>query len=154
MLAKNQLMEMFRMSRTPLRRTKIVATVGPASSSESRLEALIQAGVNVFRLNFSHGSADTHRKTAETIRRCAEQCGEHVAILADLQGPKIRIGSFPDGPILLKAGQAFTLDTALADDAGNAEEVGVSYPPLPEDCQPGDILEYRPGEEEEEAGGD
>ena len=140
MLTKNQLMEMLRMSRSPLRRTKIVATVGPASSSESRLDALIRAGVNVFRLNFSHGNADTHRQTAQIIRRCAEQCGEHVAILADLQGPKIRIGSFPNGPILLKAGQAFALDTALADDAGNDQQVGVSYPPLPDDCQPGDVL--------------
>ena len=137
MLTKNQLMEMLRMSRSPLRRTKIVATVGPASSSETRLDALIRAGVNVFRLNFSHGNADTHRQTAQIIRRCAEQCGEHVAILADLQGPKIRIGSFPNGPILLKAGQAFALDTALADDAGNDQQVGVSYPPLPDDCQPG-----------------
>ena len=140
MLTKNQLMEMLRMSRSPLRRTKIVATVGPASSSETRLDALIRAGVNVFRLNFSHGNADTHRQTAQTIRHCAEQCGEHVAILADLQGPKIRIGSFPGGPILLKAGQAFALDTALADDAGNDQQVGVSYPPLPDDCQPGDVL--------------
>ena len=124
----------------PLRRTKIVATVGPASAPEPMLDTLIGAGVNVFRLNFSHGTADTHRDTAEKIRRCAEQRGEHVAILADLQGPKIRIGCFRDGPIMLSAGQLFTLDTALPDDAGDAEQVGVSYPPLPTDCQAGDIL--------------
>ena len=124
----------------PLRRTKIVATVGPASAPEPMLDTLIGAGVNVFRLNFSHGTADTHRDTADKIRRCAEQRGQHVAILADLQGPKIRIGCFRDGPIMLSAGQPFTLDTALPDDAGNAEQVGVSYPPLPTDCQAGDIL--------------
>jgi pyruvate kinase len=104
------------------------------------LDTLIGAGVNVFRLNFSHGTADTHRDTAEQIRHCAEQRGEHVAILADLQGPKIRIGCFRDGPIMLTAGQPFTLDTALSDDAGDTEQVGVSYPPLPSDCEPGDIL--------------
>lgn len=124
----------------PLRRTKIVATVGPASAPEPMLDTLIGAGVNVFRLNFSHGTADTHRETAEKIRRCAEQRGEHVAILADLQGPKIRIGCFRDGPIMLSAGQPFTLDTALPDDAGDTEQVGVSYPPLPTDCRVGDIL--------------
>lgn len=124
----------------PLRRTKIVATVGPASAPEPMLDTLIGAGVNVFRLNFSHGTADTHRDTAEKIRRCAEQRSEHVAILADLQGPKIRIGCFRDGPIMLTAGQPFTLDTALADDAGDSGQVGVSYPPLPTDCQAGDIL--------------
>ena len=117
----------------PLRRTKIVATVGPASAPEPMLDTLIGAGVNVFRLNFSHGTADTHRDTADKIRRCAEQRGQHVAILADLQGPKIRIGCFRDGPIMLSAGQPFTLDTALPDDAPNAEQVGVSYPPLPTD---------------------
>ena len=124
----------------PLRRTKIVATVGPASAPEPMLDTLIGAGVNVFRLNFSHGTADTHRDTADKIRRCAEQRGQHVAILADLQGPKIRIGCFRDGPIMLSAGQPFTLDTALPDDAGDAKQVGVSYPPLPTDCQAGDIL--------------
>lgn len=124
----------------PLRRTKIVATVGPASAPEPMLDTLIGAGVNVFRLNFSHGTADTHRETAEKIRRCAEQRGEHVAILADLQGPKIRIGCFRDGPIMLSAGQPFTLDTALPDDAGDTEQVGVSYPPLPTDCRVDDIL--------------
>ena len=129
-----------RTSQHPLRRTKIVATVGPASAPLSMLDTLIGAGVNVFRLNFSHGTADTHRDTAEQIRHCAEQRGEHVAILADLQGPKIRIGCFRDGPIMLTAGQPFTLDTALSDDAGDTEQVGVSYPPLPSDCEPGDIL--------------
>lgn len=122
------------------RRTKIVATVGPASSPESMLDTLIATGVNVFRLNFSHGSADTHRETASTIRRCAEKRQEHVAILADLQGPKIRIGKLRDGPIQLQTGQAFALDTALDDNAGDTQQVGVSYPPLPHDCQPGDVL--------------
>ena len=127
-------------SSRPMRRTKIVATVGPASASEAKLDALITAGVNVFRLNFSHGDADTHRRTAETIRQCAAGKNEHVAILADLQGPKIRIGRFRNGPITLAPGQDFTLDTALDDDAGDSSQVGISYPPLPDDCQPGDIL--------------
>ncbi|MZR63315.1 pyruvate kinase [Alcanivorax sp. DP30] len=122
------------------RRTKIVATLGPASTSETMLDALIAAGVNVFRLNFSHGSADDHRRTADKIRHISDKHQQAVAILADLQGPKIRIGKFSDGPIELKNGQSFTLDTELDDSAGNQEIVGISYPPLPDDCEPGDVL--------------
>lgn len=122
------------------RRTKIVATLGPASDSTEQLDALIAAGVNVFRLNFSHGTADQHRATAQRIRQCAQTRNEHVAILADLQGPKIRIGRFQNGPILLHNGEPFTLDTGLADQAGDHRQVSISYPSLPTDCQPGDTL--------------
>ncbi|AJD49841.1 pyruvate kinase [Isoalcanivorax pacificus W11-5] len=122
------------------RRTKIVATVGPASSSEDMLGRLIDAGVNVFRLNFSHGSADTHRDTAARIRRQAAARQKAVAILADLQGPKIRIARFADGAVMLKTGQHFTLDTTLADQAGDDARVGLDYPELANDSQPGDIL--------------
>ena len=122
------------------RRTKIVATLGPASTSETMLDALITAGVNVFRLNFSHGSADDHRRTADKIRSLSDKHQQAVAILADLQGPKIRIGKFRDGPIELKNGQTFTLDTELDDSAGTQDIVGISYPPLPDDCEPGDVL--------------
>ena len=82
-----------------LRRTKIVATLGPASSSPERIAELINAGMNVARLNFSHGSADEHRQRARLVREIAAENGQHVALLGDLQGPKIRIGRFADGPI-------------------------------------------------------
>lgn len=123
-----------------LRRTKIVATVGPASASEAMLGCLIQAGVNVFRLNFSHGTPEAHRETAERIRRQAETLRKTVAILADLQGPKIRIARFRDGAVTLETGQRFTLDTALAGDAGDAHQVGLDYPQLAEDSRAGDML--------------
>jgi len=122
------------------RRTKIVATVGPASASEDMLGRLIDAGVNVFRLNFSHGSAGTHRDTAARIRRQADARRKAVAILADLQGPKIRIARFADGAVMLKTGQRFTLDTTLAGNAGDAARVGLDYPELAGDSRPGDIL--------------
>ena len=79
------------------RRTKIVATIGPASQSEDKIAELIRAGVNVFRLNFSHGDIDEHAGVAERIRKQADIQGQYVGILADLQGPKIRIGAFSDG---------------------------------------------------------
>ncbi|ASK35643.1 pyruvate kinase [Alloalcanivorax mobilis] len=122
------------------RRTKIVATVGPASAGPERLAALIEAGVNVFRLNFSHGSADDHRAVAEDIRRCASEQGRIVAVLGDLQGPKIRIARFRDGPVTLDNGAAFTLDTALDVDAGDRHRVGVDYPALAGECAAGDTL--------------
>lgn len=122
------------------RRTKIVATVGPASSSEAMLGRLMEAGVNVFRLNFSHGSAASHRETALHIRRQAERLQKAVAILADLQGPKIRIARFRDGSVVLETGQRFTLDTSLAGDAGDSHQVGLDYPQLAEDSRPGDML--------------
>lgn len=122
------------------RRTKIVATLGPASSDAALLAQLIDAGVNVFRLNFSHGSADAHRAVAARIREQADAQARNVAILADLQGPKIRIARFRQSPVMLEPGQAFTIDTALDKDAGDSGQVGTDYAGLAEDCRPGDTL--------------
>jgi len=122
------------------RRTKIVATLGPATDSPQVLHALLSAGVDVVRLNFSHGGAAAQRKRATAVREAAAELGRDIAILADLQGPKIRIGGFADGPVQLSEGQSFALDTALADDAGTAEQVGVTYADLPRDVAPGDSL--------------
>ncbi len=123
-----------------MRRTKIVATVGPASDSAETLAALIKAGVNVFRLNFSHGLADEQRQRAHRIRELAADMGRHVALLGDLQGPKIRLRKLPGDAIALKKGQSLILDTSLADSAGDETHVGVDYPPLPESVKAGDIL--------------
>lgn len=122
------------------RQTKIVATLGPATDRPGVLEAMIRAGVDVVRLNFSHGSHADHRARAVAVRRAAEATGRDVAILADLQGPKIRIGAFAEGPIRLEPGDAFTLDTSLADDAGTRTQVGCTYTALPQDVKSGDTL--------------
>jgi pyruvate kinase len=122
------------------RRTKIVATVGPACSAESMLETLIGAGVNVFRLNFSHGDAQGHREVALRIREAAKRLSRSVAILADLQGPKIRIARFRDGQVTLVNGEAFTLDASLAAEDGDLNRVGLGYKALPDECVAGDIL--------------
>ena len=122
------------------RRTKIVATVGPACAGEEVLSALVRAGVNVFRLNFSHGSAEDHIAAAERIRRVEKECQCSVAILADLQGPKIRIARFRDGAVTLKNGASFVLDAALDDEAGTSDRVGLGYKSLPQECRPGDTL--------------
>ncbi len=123
-----------------IRRTKIVATLGPASSSPERIAALIDAGMNVARLNFSHGSADEHRERARQVRAIAADKGCHVALLGDLQGPKIRIARFANGPIQLEVGDRFRLSTSHPLDAGNQEVVGIDYPELVNDCQAGDEL--------------
>ena len=122
------------------RRTKIVATLGPASDASGVLEAMLLAGVNVCRLNFSHGEAADHVRRAQAVRAIAENHGLMIAILADLQGPKIRVARFAEGPITLNPGQAFALDAAHPRDAGNASVVGLDYPDLAQDCQPGDVL--------------
>lgn len=124
----------------PLRRTKIVATLGPASDRPGVLEAMIKAGVDVVRLNFSHGSPDDHRRRLQDVRDIAQRIGKCVAALGDLQGPKIRIARFAEGPIHLDAGQPFTLDMALETHAGNSERVGCDYPALIDDVSPGDRL--------------
>ncbi|MGI3131175.1 pyruvate kinase [Halopseudomonas pachastrellae] len=123
-----------------LRRTKIVATLGPASSSPERIAELINAGMNVARLNFSHGSADEHRQRARLVREIAAENGQHVALLGDLQGPKIRIGRFADGPISLDVGDHFRLSTAHGLEDGNQDVVGLDYPDLVKDCRAGDEL--------------
>jgi pyruvate kinase len=120
------------------RATKIVATLGPASSGKAQLAELIAAGVDVVRLNFSHGATDDHRQRAETVRVAAQQAGRTVGIMADLQGPKIRIGKFAAGPGTLQAGQTFILDAQCA--LGDATRVGLDYPELVEDVAAGDVL--------------
>ncbi|RMG90931.1 MAG: pyruvate kinase [Zetaproteobacteria bacterium] len=119
------------------RRTKIVATLGPASESPEMLGRLVAAGVNVVRLNFSHGTADDHRQRAERVREAAKNNGVCVGILADLQGPKIRCGKFIKGKTWLEAGQHFILDAALDLDAGTDDRVGLTYKELVHDVEPG-----------------
>lgn len=121
-----------------LRRTKIVATVGPASRDHDVLEAMIDAGVDVVRMNFSHGDPEQHIVTAELARQLARNRGHTVGVMADLQGPKIRIGKFAQGKIVLKRGQKFILDAAA--DIGNEERVGLDYKELPRDVDKGTVL--------------
>jgi pyruvate kinase len=121
------------------RQTKIVATLGPASSTPEMMERLIAAGVDVVRLNFSHGTAQDHIDRAAMVRAAAERAGKAVAIMADLQGPKIRVGKFEDGKTLIKSGQRFVLDAGRKE-LGNNDAVGLDYKELPRDVKPGDTL--------------
>ena len=120
------------------RLTKIVATIGPASRDPQVLETLIRTGVDVVRLNFSHGTPDDHVQTAADVRRIAASLGRPVGILADLQGPKIRIGKFESGKIQLENGQHLILDAKC--ELGNQERVGLDYKDLPNDVSEGAIL--------------
>jgi len=122
-----------------LRRTKIVATLGPASSDQKVLEAMIRAGVDLVRMNFSHGSAQDHMKRADTVRAAAAAVGRTVGILADLQGPKIRVRKFQNDKIVLNKGDTFILDASL-DGLGNQERVGLDYKELPNDVEKGTVL--------------
>ena len=122
------------------RRTKIVATIGPTSSSSEVLEAMMSAGLDMVRMNFSHGSPDDHRARIDLVRSCAKKVGRIVGILADLQGPKIRIARFRDGKIQLNAGDRFALDAELDVDAGTKKSVGIDYKDLPKDVSPNDTL--------------
>ncbi|MBI3479426.1 MAG: pyruvate kinase [Nitrosomonadales bacterium] len=122
-----------------LRRTKIVATLGPASNDQKVLEKMINAGVDLVRMNFSHGSAQDHMKRAETVRAAAKVCGRTVGILADLQGPKIRVKKFENDKIVLNNGDTFILDAAL-EGLGNQERVGLDYKELPNDVSEGTVL--------------
>ena len=123
-----------------LRRTKIVATVGPASQSQDMIGRLLEAGVDVFRLNFSHGAQADHAQVAQHIRRQAGHHGRYVGILADLQGPKIRIGGFTEGSVMLQAGDPFQLSLSIAPDAGDQRGVSVEYQALPASVEQDDIL--------------
>ena len=122
------------------RRTKIVATLGPATDDPDVLHALFVAGVNVVRLNFSHGSIDAHRNRVEQVRALSKQLDRNVAILGDLQGPKIRISGFKQDKVVVKEGDYFILDTQLAADQGDELRVGLTYSQLPRDCKQGDTL--------------
>jgi pyruvate kinase len=121
-----------------IRSTKIVATLGPASSSPEILEQMFRAGVDVVRLNFSHGTAEDHLRRAEVVREACRKTGRTVGIMGDLQGPKIRIGKFRDGKVTLKPGDAFILDADC--ELGDAERVGLDYKELPRDVSAGDVL--------------
>jgi pyruvate kinase len=121
-----------------LRATKIVATIGPASNDVATLKRMIKAGVNVVRLNFSHGKAQDHIDRAAMVRQAAAECGCEVAIMADLQGPKIRIGKFESTRIQIAEGDKFILDADCS--IGNQERVGLDYKALPRDVRAGDIL--------------
>jgi len=120
-----------------MRRTKIVATVGPASRSPQTLERLIQAGVNVFRLNFSHGTHEEHLEVVRSVRDIAARLHRPVALLQDLSGPKIRTGKVKDGQVELVKGTrlAITTDTSVE---GTAELISTTYEPLPRDVKAGD----------------
>jgi pyruvate kinase len=123
-----------------LRRTKIVATLGPATDEPGVLEDMVRAGLDVARINFSHGGKDEQRRRIVAIRAAAEKVGRPVGILADLSGPKIRIESFENGKIMLAEGQPFALDIALEPNAGNEREVGCAYKDLIKDVKAGDSL--------------
>jgi len=123
-----------------VRRTKIVATLGPATEAPETVEALLRAGVDVVRLNFSHGNPDEHKRRARLVREAAKKLGTTVAILGDLQGPKIRTERFVGGGVQLASGDSFILDMDLDQDAGNQERVGVTYKTLSKEIASGDIL--------------
>ncbi|QIV95670.1 pyruvate kinase [Allofrancisella inopinata] len=123
-----------------MRRTKILATLGPASESKEVLTEMIKAGVNAVRCNFSHGSAEDHRKRVELIRQIAKEQDTYVGILADLQGPKIRLSKFKNGSVEIKKGQKFILDADLGVNDGDENTVGIDYKELIKDVKSGDIL--------------
>ncbi|WP_369159956.1 pyruvate kinase [Candidatus Thiodiazotropha sp. LNASS1] len=122
------------------RRTKIVATLGPATDDPKILDDIIHAGVDVVRLNLSHDHHDAQRQRAERIRNRARACGRQIGVLADLQGPKIRIGRFKSGAINLSEDDIFMLDAGCALDAGDQQRVGLTYPQLVGDVARGDTL--------------
>ncbi|MFY2508192.1 pyruvate kinase [Vibrio pectenicida] len=122
------------------RRTKIVTTLGPSTDKEGMLDAIIKAGANVVRMNFSHGSAEDHVQRAMQIRNIAAKYGTHVAILGDLQGPKIRVSTFKENKIQLSVGDTFVLDSDLPQGQGDQNAVGLDYKELPQDVTTGDLL--------------
>ncbi len=122
------------------RRTKIVTTLGPSTDIGDNLEAIIKSGANVVRMNFSHGTAEDHKNRAKKVREIAAKLGKNVAILGDLQGPKIRVSTFKEGKIILTEGERFILDAELEPGMGDQESVGIDYKALPEDVKRDDIL--------------
>ena len=123
-----------------LRRTKIVATLGPATDDEDTLREIIEAGLDVARINFSHGEADEHRRRAKTLLKLAAECGRDVGVMGDLQGPKIRVRRFQDHSVKLEDGAAFFLDCTLGHEDGDSNGVSVALDSLHEDVVAGDIL--------------
>jgi pyruvate kinase len=129
-----------------LRRTKIVATLGPATDDPAVLNDIVRAGVDVVRLNFSHGAAADHARRAELVREAAAKAGRYIGVLGDLQGPKIRIDRFLAGKVMLHEGATFTLDASLPVDAGDERAVGIAYKSLPTDVFVGDVLLLNDGQ--------
>ena len=123
-----------------LRRTKIVATLGPATDAPGSLEDVIRRGADVVRVNFSHGEPEDHARRVEAVRSVAQKVGKHVAVLGDLQGPKIRIERFAGGKAVLTEGESFSLDPSLAPHDGTDRAVGLTYTDLARDVRPGDEL--------------
>jgi pyruvate kinase len=120
------------------RRAKIVCTLGPATATEERLTALVEAGMDVARLNFSHGRRSDHERVHELVRRASDRVGRAVGVLADLQGPKIRLGTFAAGPVVWRTGDRVVITTE--DVAGTAQRVSTTYPRLADEVRPGDRL--------------
>ncbi len=123
-----------------VRRTKIVATLGPSTDDPKVLDEMIRAGVDVVRLNFSHGTAEEHKNRAEFVRNRSRAHGRQVGVLVDLQGPKIRIEKFKQGKVVLENGQNFTLDINCPKCEGDEHRVGIAYKDLPKDVSRGDVL--------------
>ena len=119
-----------------IHRTKIVATIGPASDSTEILRKMLLAGMNVARLNFSHGNYKDHAERIQRLRATAEELDLPLMLLQDLQGPKIRVGELPDVGLLLKDGQSLTL-VPIADYAGQPNSVGIDYPYVAQEAEPG-----------------
>ena len=129
-----------------LRRTKIVATLGPATDEPEVLRQVIEAGLDVARINFSHGNRDDQRRRVELLRRVAAECGRDVGVMGDLQGPKIRVRRFANSSVRLHNGASFFVDPALGDTDGTEKGVGIAYDKLHEDVQPGDTLLLNDGQ--------
>ena len=123
-----------------IRRTKILATLGPSTDESDILKGILDAGVNVVRINFSHNNEKEHLARIAQIRQYEEENDVFIGVMMDLQGPKIRIASFKSEKIELKKGDQFTLDAGLAEDAGDQDSVGLSYKHLPNDLSIGNIL--------------
>ena len=121
-----------------MRRAKIVATLGPATSSYEQIRAVIEAGVDVARMNLSHGSYEVHEEVYRNVRKAAEDIGKPVGVFVDLQGPKIRLGKFSDGPVMLEKGATFTI--TIEDILGDVNICGTTFKGLPGDVKPGDLL--------------
>ena len=121
-----------------MKKTKIVATLGPASSDKEVLRQMFEAGLNVCRLNFSHGAYEDHQKVIETIRELNEETGLNVAILADLQGPKIRTNEMENNGVLLENGSEVLIVTEKV--LGTAQKFSINYAQLPQDVQPGERI--------------
>jgi len=126
-----------------MKKTKIVATIGPATESEKQLEKLIRTGVDVIRLNFSHNTHEWHQMVLDRARNVAKRVGKRIAILQDLSGPKIRIGDLPEGGVILREGAKLTLTTKKV--MGNEKLISVNYKKLPQEVKKGDIIKIEDG---------